>query len=476
MKKDLIDVYREDWVFFIEHALGHKTWSKQREIIRSVQNNRRTAVRACHGASKTYTAAEIAVLFFNLYPTGIVVTTAPTGLQVEKLLWTEIGRIYNSAPVKLVGDWHSRYLSDPNDPKHYAIGFSTDKPQRAEGWHADHILIIIDEAKGVAEWAWDAFYGATNEGFTRILAISTTDGVEPNSNYDKCFKDNSTWNKIAISAYDTPDVTGEKYRQLKIDPGDISNFEIENVSHSKAKIPISGKRYIKDGKADWGEDSVLFKTKVEGKIVDGGESSIIKLSQTTKMFNNTIEDPDGAIEVGVDVARGGSDDTVMWMRHGMKVLKKRTITSAELPATAKLVRIVNEIKSFVDYDKSVLIKVDDTGVGGGVTDMLQDDGYNALGINFGGSPKDTDKYSCVIDEMWFEFSEICDEIDCPQDDRLELELTSRKYDFDKKGRRVVEPKKKYKKRMNGKSPDCADAFLLCFYEAQEEITPTVFFV
>ncbi len=47
--KTLLDEYRADPVFFVEHALGHYTWSKQREILRSVRDFKRTGVRACHG-------------------------------------------------------------------------------------------------------------------------------------------------------------------------------------------------------------------------------------------------------------------------------------------------------------------------------------------------------------------------------------------------------------------------------------------
>ena len=61
--------YRQDPVFFVEHALGHVTWSKQREVLQSVRDNERTAVRASHGVFKTYTAAEVAVWFLNCFPT-----------------------------------------------------------------------------------------------------------------------------------------------------------------------------------------------------------------------------------------------------------------------------------------------------------------------------------------------------------------------------------------------------------------------
>ena len=48
-------------------------------------------------------------------------------------------------------------------------------------------------------------------------------------------------------------------------------------------------------------------------------------------------------------------------------------------------------------------------------------------------------------------------------------MINRKSDgLDKKGRRKIESKDKYKKR-GFRSPDDADAFLLCFYEGKPQL-------
>ena len=62
-------------------------WLKQQEILRSVATHRKTAVKACRASGKTFVAA-IAVLWWLITRrNGIVVTTAPTWLQVERVLW-----------------------------------------------------------------------------------------------------------------------------------------------------------------------------------------------------------------------------------------------------------------------------------------------------------------------------------------------------------------------------------------------------
>ena len=469
---NLMIEYRRDPVFFVEHALGHLTWSKHREVLRSVRDNEKTAVRAAHGTSKTFSAAEIATWFLNCFDNSKVISTAPTHTQMKMLLWSEINATYARSRFELEGEClMTEIKTDAAD--HYAIGFSTDKPARAEGWHAPAILFIFDEAKGVPQWMWDSVRGLMTGGFCRWLAISTTDGVQVGDQYWKIFQgQKSDWNRIHLSALDSPYVTGEKFRSIDI-PNLVrpDRFKRSWVDPVNLSIQIATPKYIDDGRKEWGEDSVLYQTKILGKIVDAGADSIIKLSQVNKMFanwDNAGFNADGADEGGIDVARGGTDDTVFKHRKGMKLIDSRTISTANLPEKAKLVFISEEAERFFAFNKKTLIKIDDTGIGGGVTDIMQAKGYAIMPVNFGGEASDPDKYPNVASEMWFEVGKIIHEIACPKGDRLMTELVNRRSKgLDKKGRRVVESKDDYKVR-GFRSPDEADAFLLAFYEPKSK--------
>lgn len=463
---ELMLEYRRSPCFFVEHALGHLTWGKQCEVLRSVRDNERTAVRACHGVSKTFSAAEIAVWFLNCFENSKVITTAPTHTQMKMLLWAEINAIYARSRITLEGECLMTEIKT-DDADHYAIGFSTDKPARAEGWHAPALLFIFDEAKGIPQWLWDAARGAMTGGLCRWLAISTTDGVQVGEQFWKIFQsEDSGWNRIAISAFDSPYVTGEKFQGIDMpDLGRPDQFRAIAVDPAAAQIQIADRKYINDSRKEWSEDSVLYQTKVLGEIVDAGADSIIKLSQVEQMFANW-SDPafkdEGTEELGVDVARGGVDDTVLKLRKGMRLVASKIITTAHLPEKAKLVFIADEIETFIGRRKSVRIKVDDTGVGGGVTDILQSRGYTVIPVNFGAEASEPDKYPNVASEMWFEVGKIVGEIAAPRNDRLVSELVNRKGSLDKKGRRIVESKDDYKAR-GFRSPDEADAFILCYY-------------
>jgi len=111
-------------------------------------------------------------------------------------------------------------------------------------------------------------------------------------------------------------------------------------------------------------------------------------------------------------------------------------------------------------DTAIIFAVDDAGLGSGVSDKLKDLGANVQMVLFGGRPSDDRKYTSVADELWFDFP--VDEVEIPDDDMLFEELTQRKYGYDQRDRRKVEPKDEFKKRI-GRSPDRADGLLLAFY-------------
>ena len=156
-----------DPVLCADQMLCCRLWLKQQEILRSVDTHRKTAVKACHASGKTFVAA-IAVLWWLITrPNGIVVTTAPTWLQVERVLWGELHSAILRAAYKFPRPSATKLDLGPN---RYAIGISTNETVRLQGFHGD-VLIIIDEAPGVSPEIYEAIEGILAGGDCRILAI-----------------------------------------------------------------------------------------------------------------------------------------------------------------------------------------------------------------------------------------------------------------------------------------------------------------
>lgn len=206
---------------------------------------------------------------------------------------------------------------------------------------------------------------------------------------------------------------------------------------------------------DKAKDPDLYAHKWLGEPITQGENSILARTSVLAAMERTIE-AEGAIEVGVDVARMGDDRTEFVKRKGLKEIGRQTFTKL------RTTEVCDRLEFFIDNDKEILLKIDDTGVGGGVTDEMMVRGYNVMAINFGAKASDPDKYPNLISEAWFYMRDIVDEMDITNDSDLLMELTNRKWVMDSKGRRGVEGKDAYKKRGN-RSPDKADATILAFY-------------
>lgn len=193
-----------------------------------------------------------------------------------------------------------------------------------------------------------------------------------------------------------------------------------------------------------------------GEPAQYSDRTIMKYSEVQNAINRNISD-EGQIVVGVDVARFGKDRTVFFKRKGLKIIDWKVYPKTSID------EVVSYLIEFVGRNNTeVSIRVDDTGVGSGVTDYMMKYGYNVIPINFGQRAQDPDKYCNAIAEMWFHFRSIINTVSIPDIQELKNELLTREFGFDNQERRKIQSKEEYKKKY-GKSPDYADALLLCYY-------------
>src|SRR5437016_8108213 len=137
---------RRDPERFARQILGSSWWAKQREVAEAIAKHRRVAVKSANGVGKTYLAADLALWFLYSHRPSIVITTAPTARQVRTLLWEEIKRRFRGARIALPG----KILTDKLEAADgwYAMGLATDEDVKFQGFHAENLLIIVDEASG----------------------------------------------------------------------------------------------------------------------------------------------------------------------------------------------------------------------------------------------------------------------------------------------------------------------------------------
>jgi len=214
------------------------------------------------------------------------------------------------------------------------------------------------------------------------------------------------------------------------------------------------------------DDPEVYAHKWLGEPVNQSDKAIISRSKILRAMENEVED-DGALIYGVDVARMGNDRSVFWKRKGLQTkdfaVHKKTRTTD----------LCDRLEQFMDFDKEAKVKIDDTGVGGGVTDEMIKREYNVAAVNFGQKAIDDDKYPNWISEAWFYMGTIMDTVGLPYSSDLLMELSTRGWAQDTRGKRKVESKNDYKKR-GYKSPDLADACIICYAPTNELTEDDIF--
>ena len=254
----------QDPVLFAKRMLGHKVWSKQEEILRSVATHRRTAVRACHSSSKTFTAAEATLWWITHRKNGIVVTTAPTMVQVERLLWGEVHHAISTAKISYPKPNATSLMLGPN---RYAIGLSTNEGERFQGFHGD-VLVILDEAPGVKPRIYEAIEGIRAGGDVRVLALGNPT-IASGPFYDAFTTNREGWNLITISAFDTPNLQGLTIESLlKLPEEELDNNPVPY---------LTTRRWVKEKYGEWGPRHPLWESRVLGNFPAQAEDALARV-------------------------------------------------------------------------------------------------------------------------------------------------------------------------------------------------------
>lgn len=161
------------------------------------------------------------------------------------------------------------------------------------------------------------------------------------------------------------------------------------------------------------------------------------------------------VVLGVDVARFGSDSSVIFRRQGLVAFDPIIIRQFDSMALAD--RVAREIETH--HPDAVFI---DAGGGQGVIDRLRQLGYSVVEVPFGGQANRADLYANRRMEMW---SEMRDWLRAggaiPANTTLQADLSAPTYGFQPSGKKILEAKDKLKERI-GRSPDLADALALTF--------------
>jgi hypothetical protein len=494
--KSALENLQKNPELFFEKVLGVETLEEyQREVIRTVAANERTAVAACHDLGKSFLMARIVLWFASCFPYSKVITTAPTYNQVKNILWSEIRSAHSRAKLPLGGklnltDWQ---LSREGD--WFAIGFTPKNEVQSgegqgtqssfQGFHAPYLMVVFDEATGIPPGVWTMAEGLLTSANVKFVAIGNP--TSRNSEFFRCFK-SPAWSKVNLSCFNSPNLQANGLTDMAKIEAELETLKSMLDGEAQARMAryVAPKPYLLSAKwvmasiIKWGLKHPLTVSKIFGQFPEEGDDALMPLGiiEEAQRREYEVKESDRKT-IGVDVARFGSDSTVIHAMHGRKVIKKKTMSKRDTVAVTGEVLALER-----DLGGVNVIVVDETGLGSGVVDMLNEakrDGKTKAeirGVQFGAAvecdgPKDCDhkdcdkaRYANVKAKM---FGLLGD--DLKRQDGIALldeaiyleELPSILYGFDSKGRMVIESKDDYKKRTGRGSPDTADSLALANY-------------
>lgn len=393
-----------------------------------------------HGIGKTTFTAWIVDWIMSTRPYARGKVTANKFTQLETTTWAGIQKW---TKLCITGHWFTTTNSRLYHKQHesnWSCSAETCKEENSQAFAGQHAsdstsFYIFDEASEIPESVWEVAEGGLTDGEPMIFAFGN-----PTMRSGKFFRinfghDRFRWNCGAI---------------------DSRSCSFTN------KTQIS--EWIEDHKDDGGEDSDFVRVRVRGLPPRTSDSQYIPADLVYDAQKRpAIHLPEDPLVVGVDVARGGSDHSVICFRRGKDA---RSIRPIRLPGdeTRDSNRLVNLVIDVLnrEYDgvKPAVVFVDGTGIGGPIVDSIRQRGYrNVVEINFSWKAPD-EKYANMRAYMWGCMREWLRHGAIPDDPVLETDLTGPGYKH-KNDAVLLEAKEDMKKR-GLDSPDDGDALALTF--------------
>jgi phage terminase large subunit len=426
----IIETYRNDPVGFVEDMLGVTPDTWQAEVMRLVAaGERRISIRAGHGVGKTAVCSWLVIWQLVVRFPQKTIVTAPTESQLMNALFPEIRSWMNKLPepIKELYEIQSdriRLKAAPDDCFVSAKTSSAERPEAMAGVHceAGFVLLICDEASAIPDAVFTAAAGSMAGWNCCTILIGN-----PTRNTGKFHRthheEKQLWKTMRVSCLDCKRV-----------PQDFL-AEIEAMNdEDQWRIRVLGEFALHDSD-----------TLIPAELVDGAMERDVAL--------NPLEE----LVYGLDVARFGSDRTVLCKRQGNVCLELKSWSNRDTMET------VGRVAAEALRERPAEICVDSIGVGGGVADRLRELGFNVRDVNVSESAALNPFAAKLRDELWLSVKDwLATRVaKLPKHTDLRNELCAPTYTFNGSGQYRVEPKELTKRRLKH-SPDYADALCMTF--------------
>lgn len=299
-----------------------------------------------------------------------------------------------------------------------------ENPEALQGFHATNLMFFVDEASGVDDVVFQVAQGALSTDGARVLLAANptrTSGYFFNAFH----RDRERWQRLTFSCLDSPNVS---------------------LSYAQEVADV------------YGEDSDIYRVRVLGLFPRQGDTQFIPRNLVDNAFGRTLREDMynfAPVILGVDVARHGSDRSVIFLRQGLKsklLWQRRSVD---------LMTLADVVAQYETTRQADAVLVDGTGLGAGVIDRLRQMGRRVIDVPFGGASA---LLHCLNKraEMWWRMRDwLRDGGAIPPIEDLRDDLLAPEFAYNAKGLVQLERKEDMAKRGRA-SPDLADALAVTF--------------
>jgi len=482
-----------DWCYFAEKILNVNLDSDQQRIVRAVQHEPRVSVRSGNARGKDFIAAVVSNCWLHLYRPSKVVSTAPTGRQVESIMMTEIARIRKGARVPLGGRPLVNGIKFDDEPDRFLIAFKAadTEDETWTGFHSPNLMVVVTEASGVNDRTFDNIEKIL-PGNSRLLIVFNA--IRASGEAFRSIKD-PRYTSFRLNCLDAPNV---KARRILI-PGQVDWEWVNGLIHKPGMVtaiePDEARADLYDfeWEGQWYRPGDLFLVMVIGEPPREQENQLIPYAWTQLAIARWHErkgtPAEGApLSLGVDVAGMGADRTSFTYRYETLVQKiQRYAKSDHMVTVGKIVNILNANPGSHAF-------IDTIGEGAGVYSRLAEleasgaipkgSVTSAKGSNSARGKRDFTGlrtfanmraycHWAIRDALDPSFDSHREPLALPPDDDLVQELCEIHWDPKSNGDILIEDKDDIKKRL-GRSPDDSDSLGESYFPPmrQRQVTGT----
>jgi len=438
--------YRDDPVGFFRDVLGIELWKRQAEVARAAAKFLRVACRSGHKVGKSTLAAGLALWWVTTRERGRVILTSSGKRQVKSILWKELRKLYREARTPIGGT----LFLDPGTGLQFpdgreVLGFTTDDAEKMAGFSGEELLFVIDEASGFPDEIYEAVEGNTAGGATTLLFGNPTRVT--GFFFEAFHRHAGLWDTHHISSTESP-----------------------NVTDGASTIPgLAGPEWLAMMRQKYGPDpesNPNYRVRVEGNFPGQQANGVIGSTRSGAARKRwPATKGEGTLEIGVDVARFGDDESVVQPRRGKKAYPSKVVNSMDGWQVGGLV--LAAVIEHRDGNERAVVKVDGIGVGASVVDFLRRDKraqqlVYVVDINVGMKATNEEDYVNLRSQLWFGVAGWLEDGALPEDRDRDAELLAATYRTDARNRLAVCSKDDLKRELK-RSPDRADALALAVH-------------